>query len=221
MRVAVIIFFIMITCACGCIQNQTSPGSEKGFSDAVPATMIPVSETITPIPTESTNQTENISPALLENITRPAPVVSPSQSPVVSQHETPFAPPVPDKNVAFRDMVLPMIDLMQNAKAGVLLSGEAGDPGAIENKTRELSVMIRNNAGLKDVPRKMDYVLVNYHEYIDQMTQFTSSYASAAERLKAGDPASSRSYQDAGKIASDRADIAVKRITVFFEEHLT
>lgn len=80
--------------------------------------------------------------------------------------------------------------------------------------------MIRTNSVIPDIPSKMDYARMNYYEYTDQAGQFAQSFTDGANRWIASDKASANSLFDAAIMASDRADIADKRIRVFLRDHV-
>ncbi|HWQ66124.1 MAG TPA: hypothetical protein VN372_04555 [Methanospirillum sp.] len=136
---------------------------------------------------------------------------------------TPFIPPAiatPGPLVIYRDQVLAMMAELQTAKEGLLLSYQANDITKTEEKAADLEKMIRRNAYLTDTPTKMDYIKVNWNEYIRQLTSCVQSFKDGSARWKVNDKASATSLFDAGLIAADRADIAVKHIRIFFDDHV-
>mgnify|MGYP000955115858 CR=1 FL=1 len=124
-----------------------------------------------------------------------------------------------DPNRAFRDLVITKLDLMQDGKKAVLAAWDADDPTQAQSKIQELYHLIRNNNDASSFPKKMDYVRLNYYDYIDRMTQCAENFKQAAEMRERGENGSAQSYASAGIIAGDRADISDKRIRTFLRDH--
>ncbi len=122
--------------------------------------------------------------------------------------------------VAFRDSVLLSLDNLQSAKEGLLLTYRTGDMTRVQQKADEFVLMVRRSSELSNVPTKMDFVRLNYYDYVDQTSQFAKNFKEGADRYLASDKASATSFFEAGIMASDRADISEKRIRTFLSEHV-
>jgi hypothetical protein len=102
-----------------------------------------------------------------------------------------------DPNRAFRDLVITKLDLMQDGKKAVLAAWDADDPTQAQSKIQELYHLIRNNNDASSFPKKMDYVRLNYYDYIDRMTQCAENFKQAAEMRERGENGSAQSYASA------------------------
>lgn len=237
-------FILLILCIAlaGCVQNDTgiapvdiqatvtdenqtvgnvTPNTEENLTTDKNVTEVNLSENQTATEKIPANMSQGsvVPENTTQNVT-PSRTIPPTGE-VTTIPEVISTVALPDKNAAFRDTVMPMISLMQEKKNVVTALNSDTDGAVIIKKVLVLSDMINANQRLTDVPKKMDFVKVSYDDYIDQMTQVVNNYKAAAERLTAGDKASAKSYFDAGIIASDRADMAVKKIEVFFRDHIT
>jgi hypothetical protein len=197
----------------GCVQNQN--GSQV---------ISPVQEQITVVTT----------PTQIE----PTPWITPVQSTTTTVHQTahpiqttlptqipqPFVTPVPtrtqDPTVTFRDHILLTLDNLQVGKDGILKAHQRGDVVRVRDTAREFEQTLQRKDVLAGMPSKMDYVRVNYYEYADRAGQFAQSFEEGASRWLANDKSSANSFFDAGIIASERADIADKRIRTFLKDHV-
>jgi hypothetical protein len=205
---------ILILCT-GCIQSGQIQPSQQGEQ---------IIKEIPAIQAGNENITNPAPAATQANITEPEPtLIQPGQyppsQPQASNITTPPAQK-PDPSIEFRDKTLLLLDNMQAAKEGILLSYRAGDYDRVREKAKELTELIRKNSIIREIPIKMDYARMNYYEYIDQVGQFAQSCTDGANRWISSDKASANSLFDAAVMASDRADIADKRIRTFFVEHL-
>lgn len=191
----------------GCVQQApvTPVGPE------VPVIEIPTTEPTLAVEEEMVNQTPE-----------PVPVKEPDLpetqvQPVIT--EKPLPTPTADPNLAFRDLVLTKLDLIQEGKKKVLSAWEAEDPALTSSRVDDLRHLIRNNNDGSTFPKKMDYVRLNYYDFIDRMTQFADNFKQAASLMERGEKSSANSYVSAGIMAGDRADISDKRIRVFLIDH--
>lgn len=148
------------------------------------------------------------------------PVQTPSPGPTLSPVRTIMPDRTQEPLVAFRDTVLLSLDNLQSAKEGLLLTYRSGDMALVQQKADEFSLMVRRSSELSNVPTKMDFVRLNYYDYIDQTSQFAKNFKDGADRYLASDKASATSYFEAGIMAADRADISEKRIRTFLSEHV-
>jgi len=195
--IAILICLIFVA---GC-SSGPSPASQSQISSSVAPTTTPVELPVT----TGTPLTANHTPSSV-----------PSPSPVRT-----FIPDrTQDPLVGFQDRVLLTLDNLQGAKEGLLLTYQTGDMVRVQQKAEELSLMVRRNSELSDVPTKMDYVRLNYYDYIDQTGQFAKNFKEAADRYLASDKASATSLFQAGIMTADRADISDKRIRTFLSEHV-
>lgn len=207
----VLLFLILVLCT-GCTQ-YSQPSSQP--------VEIPAVQTEQAVETQTGIHAENIT----QNLTNGSETVSGITT--KGGNETNTAIPItsqptrkPDPNVIFRDRMVLTLDDMQSAKDGILASYHAGDIARVREKSIEFSKTISNKSIITDMPSKMDYVRMNYYEYIDQAGQFSQSFSDGANRWMASDKASANSLFDAAIMASDRADIADKRIRTFFRDHV-
>ena len=133
--------------------------------------------------------------------------------------DTPLPAPTQDPNLAFRDLVHGKLDLIQEGKNKVISAWKAEDPALTGSLVADLRHDIRNNNDASTFPKKMDYVRVNYYDFIDRMIQFADNFGQAASLTERGENSSAHSYVSAGIMAGDRADISDKRIRVFLRDH--
>ena len=206
---------LILTISAGCIQNNQSIKPVSPAEDINQVITVNDSESgsiITPAPI----QTDNISHPI-STIIQPDPYRTPKP---VSVNTPPITTLKPDRTIVFRDRILFALDEMQAAKEGILLTYRAGDIERVREKSKDLSRIIRENGEISDMPSKMDYARMNYYEYTDQASQFAQSFTDGANRWIASDKASANSLFDAAVMASNRADIADKRIRTFFHDHV-
>ncbi|NLW77751.1 hypothetical protein KSK55_14260 [Methanospirillum purgamenti] len=178
---------------------------------------------VSPEETSKPVQESEISPEELVNESKnetishtPLPTTSPIITP---EPTTPVQVPTPDPNLAFQELVITKLDLIQEGKKAVLDTWNAGDALAAQTHINELRQRIRNNNDASTFPKKMDYVRLQYYDFIDRMIQFTDNFDQAAILRNKGESGSSNSYVSAGIMAGDRADISDKKIRVFLNEH--
>ena len=209
-----ILLLFILSLVAGCVQNTSPP---------VP---VPTPET-TPVQIQENTPSEPVSTVvnapLAEQITPISPELTlidptplPTSQPDVMVKQT----TTPDPTVVFRDRTLLTLDNMQGAKEGVLLMYKEGDIARVKEKADAYALLIRRNSEVSGMPMKMDYVRLNFYEYTDQAGQFAQSFSDGAARWMANDKSSANSLFDAGVMASDRADIADKRIRTFLKEHV-
>lgn len=225
----IIVLLVCIVCAAGCIKNQDS--------SQISATL----ETQSPHQTEThpnnisrpTEDQENMITMNTGNVTAIPTIIEPIQSiepvltvttmqPVLSS--TPALPVStirPDPIVVFRDATLLSLDDLQTKKNAVLSSYRSGKIIELKEQADLYENALRRNSILPKVPTKMDYVKVSYYDYVDRASQSAQSFHNGADRWIANDKSSANAYFDAGIIASDRADIAEKRIRTFFKNYVT
>ncbi len=198
----------------GCVQSDLHEGGNSSTAvegqspvpqnDSVHSD--PVSPSGTTFPSNVTEVTAL--PTLITPLPTPEPTLTPS--PKITQ----------DPLVEFRDRTLLSLDDMNSAKEGLLLSYKTEDMGRVKAKSEEFSQLIRKYGQITNMPAKMDYVRLNYYEYIDQASQVAQTFTDGSTRWLASDKSSANSLFDAGVMASDRADISDKRIRKFFDEHV-
>gem|GEM_PF-1228315 len=181
------------------------------------------------VPSLEPSPTPSLAPATIIVTETPASVMTSSDTrPVQTIPPEPSLSPVrtikPDRTqeplVAFRDSVLLSLDNLQSAKEGLLLTYRTGDMTRVQQKADEFVLMVRRSSELSNVPTKMDFVRLNYYDYVDQTSQFAKNFKEGADRYLASDKASATSFFEAGIMASDRADISEKRIRTFLSEHV-
>ncbi len=205
------LFLILVFCT-GCTQ-YSQPSSQPV---EIPAVQTQQSmENQTGSPAENNTQSLMNGSAASAGITAEGVNETKTAAPITTQPTT-----KPDPNVVFRDRMVLTLDDMQAAKDGILTSYRAGDIARVREKSLEFSRTISNKSIITDMPSKMDYVRMNYYEYVDQAGQFSQSFSDGADRWMASDKASANSLFDAAIMASDRADIADKRIRTFFRDHV-
>jgi hypothetical protein len=209
----------------GCIQNRE-------LSQVItpePDTMDPIRIEITPDTRNDKSPIATIPPVMdppEKPSSQPDTAITPEPTVIVpTQLQTPSlapppAPTKPDPLIVFRDRTILLLDELKAGKEGILAAYKSGDMVKVKDKATEYSLTIRKNAALKDVPLKMDYVKVNYHEYADRAGQFAQSFEEGATMWMTNDKNSANSLFDAGIIASERADIADKRIRVFLQDQV-
>jgi hypothetical protein len=211
-----VLFLILLTLAlaAGCVQN---------FHEPVPA--MTTAETSVPIPTSvPVEPISQVTSALLpQEMTPPTPELTlivptllPTSEPTVMAQQNTTHDPVVD----FRDRTLLVLDNLQESKEGVIRTYKSGDMAKVKEKATDYTLFIRRNSAVTNMPRKMDYVRLNYYEYTDQAGQFAQCFSDGADRWMANDKSSANSFFDAGVMASDRADIADKRIRMFLKDHV-
>nr|WP_319538299.1 hypothetical protein [uncultured Methanospirillum sp.] len=205
-----IVIVISLTFMAGCTSGP-SPGSPSPAPSQVPSPvpsvpLVTVTGTQTPAPLMSSSDTRPV------QTTSPGPSLSPVRTIMPDRTQEPL--------VAFRDVVLLSLDNLQSAKEGLLLTYRTGDMARVQQKAEEFSLMVRRSSELSNVPTKMDYVRLNYYDYIDQTGQYAKSFKDGADRYLASDKASATSLFEAGIMAADRADISDKRIRTFLSEHV-
>jgi len=191
----------------GCMYESPAPS---------PVPEVPVTDVPTEIPSpQGTQVVENqsIEPAVVSEPEIPAPPVA------TEVPQTILPTPTSDPNRAFRDLGITKLDLIQEGKKKVLSAWEAADPALTGERVEELRHAIRNNNDGSTFPKKMDYVRLNYYDFIDRMTQFADNFKQAAQLMERGENGSANSYAAAGVMAGDRADISDKRIRVFLRDH--
>ncbi|MDD3573703.1 hypothetical protein [Methanospirillum sp.] len=199
--VLVLFAAILIT---GCVQQSPSINNEITDTEVIVTTPVPVVEDEPDIQLEE--------PVQVSEPDTPVPVMTPMEEKTVPT-------PVSDPNLAFRDLVHGKLDLIQEGKEAVLSAWEAEDPVLTASLVEDLHHLIRNNNDASTFPKKMDYVRVNYYDFIDRMIQFTDNFGQAASLMEKGEESSANSYVAAGIMAGDRADISDKRIRVFLRDH--
>jgi len=212
---SLIFILLILTLVAGCVQNTPIPSPIPTAAD-------------TPVPTQTEGtgeptyqDTSSPSPQTTTPVTPELTVITPTLLPVPE----PSAPavqqtPRQDPSVAFRDRTLFALENLQEAKNGILLLYKSGDIARMKEKADDYIVLIRKNGVITDMPKKMDYVRLNYYEYTDQAGQFAQSFSDGSTRWMANDKSSANSLFDAGVMASDRADIAEKRIQTFLKDHV-
>ncbi|HOL40238.1 hypothetical protein [Methanospirillum sp.] len=191
----------------GCVSNAPAPSPVS----EIPATDVPTENP----PPQGTPVVENLSeePTVVSTQEIPTPLVT------TEVPQTIMPTPTADPNSAFHDMVITRLDLIQEGKKKVLSAWEAADPALTGSRVEELRHAIRNNNDGSTFPKKMDYVRLNYYDFIDRMTQFADTFKEAASLMERGENGSAQSYAAAGVMAGDRADISDKRIRVFLRDH--
>lgn len=208
------LILVILILGAGCIQNNqmNAPESPGDADSQVTLRTLAEPENITtPVPVIQPDNQSNPSPTIIQPNPYPTSKLLPTNT-IPTQK--------PDRTITFRDWTLLTLDDMQAAKEGIILTHRAGDIERVKVKSKELSDMIRKNSVITDMPSKMDYARMNYYEYIDQAGQFAQSFTEGANRWIASDKASANSYFDAALMASDRADIADKRIRTFFKDYI-
>ena len=211
---SLLLILVILTLGAGCIQNNqvnTPEPTGQAVSQATVGTQAEPENMTTPVPVIQPDNQSEPSPT----IKQPHPYATSKPLPTNT-----IATQKPDRTIAFRDWMLLTLDDMQGAKEGIILTYRAGDIERVKVKSKELSDLIRKNGVITDMPSKMDYARMNYYEYIDQAGQFAQSFSEGANRWIASDKSSANSYFDAAMMASDRADIADKRIRTFFKEYI-
>jgi len=212
-ELSVIIALLTLVLFAGCTSVPSQTSSSPAFSpvpDAPsqtpePVVNISITGKETPEPVQLTDVLDNHSSS-------PVPLVQPVRTVLPDKTQNPL--------VAFQDTTLLTLDNLQGAKEGLILTYRTGDILRVQQKAEEYSLMIRRNSELPDTPSKMDYVRLNYYDYIEQLRQFSQSFKEGADRYIASDKASATSFFDAGIMASERADISDKRIRTFLREHV-
>lgn len=204
--IVILVLFAGILMA-GCVQQSTV----TPIVPEIPVTELPTAEPTMAVVEEVVNQSEE--PAQVSEQEIPVPPVQPNLS------ETPLPTPTADPNLAFSELVLTKLDLIQEGKKKVLSAWEAEDPALASSRVDELLHLIRNNNDGSTFPKKMDYVRLNYYDFIDRMSQFADNFKQAASLMERGEKSSANSYVSAGIMAGDRADISDKRIRVFLIDH--
>ncbi len=204
--IVILVLFAGILMA-GCVQQApVTPVVPE-----TPVTEIPTAEPTLTVEEEVVNQSQE--PAKVSEPDIPVTPVQPSIS------ETPLPTPTADPNLAFRELVLTKLDLIQEGKKKVLSAWEAEDPALVSSLVDDLRHLIRNNNDGSTFPKKMDYVRLNYYDFIDRMSQFADNFEQAASLMERGEKSSANSYVSAGIMSGDRADISDKRIRVFLIDH--
>ncbi|HWQ63978.1 MAG TPA: hypothetical protein VN429_06140 [Methanospirillum sp.] len=206
-----IVILVCLIFLAGCT-SEPSPISPASNSSQTPAS------TLTPVEPVHVNAPETPVPmassGTIPDIKNPSPV--PSISPV----RTVMPDWTQDPLVGFRDSIILSLDNLQSGKEGLILTYRSGDIARVQQKANEYALMVRRNSELSDVPTKMDFVRLNYYDYIDQTEQVAKNFKDGAARYLASDKASATSFFEAGIMASDRADISDKRIRTFLSEHV-
>ena len=204
--IVILVLFAGILMA-GCVQQApVTPVVPE-----TPVTEIPTAEPTLTVEEEVVNQSQE--PAKVSEPDIPVTPVQPSIS------ETPLPTPTADPNLAFSELVLTKLDLIQEGKKKVLSAWEAEDPALVSSLVDDLRHLIRNNNDGSTFPKKMDYVRLNYYDFIDRMSQFADNFEQAASLMERGEKSSANSYVSAGIMSGDRADISDKRIRVFLIDH--
>ena len=188
----------------GCVQ-QVPPSNQE-----IPPTEVVITTPSPALEGELINQYEE--PALADETEDIIPVRTLIE-------DIPLPAPTQDPNLAFRDLVHGKLDLIQEGKDKVLSAWKAEDPALTSSLVADLRHIIRNNNDASTFPKKMDYVRVNYYDFIDRMIQFADNFGQAASLMERGESGSANSYVAAGIMAGDRADISDKRIRVFLRDH--
>jgi hypothetical protein len=209
-----LLILLTLALATGCVQNFHEPAPAMTTAE----TPVPIP---TSVPVEPVSQVTN---ALLpQEMTLPTPELTlivptllPISEPTVMAQQNSTHDPV----VEFRDRTLLVLDNLQESKDGVLRMYKSGDIANVKAKATDYALFIRRNNAVTNMPRKMDYVRLNYYEYTDQAGQFAQCFTDGADRWMANDKSSANSFFDAGIMASERADIADKRIRVFLKDHV-
>jgi hypothetical protein len=206
-----IVILIGLTFMAGC---TSGPSSTTLSSDS---SHIPVSNQ-SPMAPVHVNTTETPVPVLSSD-TLPA-IKTPSPVPSISPIQTIKLDRTQDPLVGFRDSIILSLDNLQSAKEGLILTYRSGDIARVQQKADTYALMVRRNSELSDVPTKMDFVRLNYYNYIDQTEQVARNFKDGAARYLSSDKASATSFFEAGIMAADRADISDKRIRTFLTEHV-
>ncbi|WP_181391764.1 hypothetical protein [Methanospirillum lacunae] len=206
---SVVILIWMIFVA-GCTSQPSSISPSSDSSEVLVSTIIPmqpqVNITATPVPMSS--------PGTLPDNKTPSPVIS------ISPVRTIVPDRTQDPLVGFRDSIILSLDNLQSGKEGLILTYRSGDINRVQQKANEYALMVRRNSELSDVPTKMDFVRLNYYDYIDQTEQVAKNFKEGAARYLSSDKASATSFFEAGIMSADRADISDKRIRTFLREHV-
>lgn len=206
-----IVILICLVFMAGCT-SESSPAlpSSNSFpvvgSIVTPMQPAQVNETDTPVSASTSSPVQNVSAP------SPVPSVSPARTIMPDRTQDPL--------VGFRDSVILSLDNLQSSKEGLILTYRSGDIARVQQKANEYALMVRRNGELSDVPTKMDYVRLNYYDYIDQAGQVAKNFKDGADRYMASDKASATSFFEAGIMLADRADISDKRIRTFLNEHV-
>lgn len=190
----------------GCIQD-TGTGSSRSIPDTVNEGSL--DQQVVQVQNLDMPENRSVKPEP-QNTTLPA---------TVMETVSPVSTPTPDKNIQFRSQVIHNLTLLQEGKEQVLNAWQAANTSELDKSVADLRHLIRNNDDASSFPKKMDYVRLNYYDYIDRLTQFTDNFAFASERLNKGDNGSAYSYGQAGQMSGERADISEKRIITFLDDH--
>ncbi|MDD1724839.1 MAG: hypothetical protein LUQ07_06900 [Methanospirillum sp.] len=189
----------------GCIQTPHTPSSES-IAD-IPNNTSP--------DLQATATRDQVTPANLSE--KPEQNITPAVT--VMETRSPIATPTPDKNIRFRSQVIQNLTALQEGKEQVLNNWKSANTTELDQSVANLRHLIRNNNDAGSFPKKMDYVRLNYYDYIDRLTQFADNFALASERRNKGDNGSAYSYEKAGEMSGERADISEKRIITFLDDH--
>lgn len=206
-----IVILICLVFMAGCTSGPSpilpsSNSSPNAGSTIIPMQPVQVNETETPVPIATSSPVQDI------RATSPMPSISPVRTIMPDRTQDPL--------VGFRDSVILSLDNLQSAKEGLILTYRSGDISRVQQKANEYVLMVRRNSELSDVPTKMDFVRLNYYNYIDQTEQVAKNFKDGADRYLSSDKASATSFFEAGIMAADRADISDKRIRTFLSEHV-
>lgn len=207
----ILLILLCLAFLSGCIKNQ-----EISPVTPAPGTQAPLPAGIQGQPEGNMTLTVQpaASPAVEQTIIKPTPTVSPS---------VPVPTPVtirPDPTIVFRDQTIMTLDDLQAKKEAIITSYRAGDITRVKERAEEYAKTLRKKSTLAGMPQKMDYIRVSYYDYTDRADQCARSFADGADRWLANDKSSANSYFDAGIIASERADMADKRIRTFFRDYV-
>jgi hypothetical protein len=207
----ILLILVMICISAGCLKEQ-----EPGLINPAPGNQNDVDLANQSLSKDATvNQTavQTTTPTQVQTPIMPVQTVAARTLP-------PLTPIRQDPVIVFRDQTVLILDNLQAKKEGVLRSYRLGNYTQVKLRAEDFKMTLRRESTLENVPSKMDYIRVSYYDYIDRAGQCAESFAKGADRWLVNDTNSANSYCEAGIIASERADIADKRMRTFFRDYV-